>query len=93
MDAAGHGSYWGSSLYYEMAKEKDRQVAGILNALAKTKTSSGNVDCQLCPSCFIMLAGELESLTYKRTGLLDRPGKAWSQHGGNTRVIAHEVTC
>ena len=67
MDAAGHGSYWGSSLYYEMAKEKDRQVAGILNALAKTKTSSGNVDCQLCASCFIMLAGELESITLEQT--------------------------
>ena len=32
-------------------------------------------------------------MTYKRTGLLDRPEKAWSQHGGNTRVFAHEVTC
>ena len=42
MDAAGHGSFWGSSLYYEMVKEKDRQVAGILQALASTKTSSGN---------------------------------------------------
>ena len=34
-----------------------------------------------------------ESLTYKRTGLLDRPQKAWSQDGGNIRVFAHEVTC
>ena len=32
-------------------------------------------------------------LTYNRTGLLDRPGKAWSQDGGNMRVFAHEVTC
>ena len=32
-------------------------------------------------------------LTYKRTGLLDRPEKAWSQDGGNMRVFAHEVTC
>ena len=41
MDAAGHGSFWGSDLYYEMAKEKDKQVAEILNALLSTKTSSG----------------------------------------------------
>ena len=26
------------------------------------------------------------ALTYKRTGLLDRPGKAWSQHGGVTVI-------
>ena len=45
VDAAGHGSHWGSTLYYEMVKEKDRQVAGILNALAATKTSSGNAKC------------------------------------------------
>ena len=31
------------------------------------------------------------SLTYNRTGLLDRPEKAWSQDGGNMRVFAHEV--
>ena len=31
--------------------------------------------------------------TYKRTGLLDLPEKAWSQDGGNMRVFAHEVTC
>jgi hypothetical protein len=31
-----------------MAKEKDRHVAGILDALAATKTSSGNANCQLC---------------------------------------------
>ena len=43
VDASGHASHWGSSLYYEMAKEKDRQVAGILDALDKTKTSSGKV--------------------------------------------------
>ena len=34
-----------------------------------------------------------DSLTYKRTGRLDRPEKAWSQDGGNMRVFAHEVTC
>ena len=33
------------------------------------------------------------ALTYNRTGLLDRPKKAWSQDGGNMRVFAHEVTC
>ena len=32
-------------------------------------------------------------LTYNRTGLLDRPEKAWLQDGGNMRVLAHEVTC
>ncbi|XP_028405072.1 uncharacterized protein LOC114527579 [Dendronephthya gigantea] len=42
VDAAGHNSYWGSPVYYEMTKEKDRQVAGILEALEKTKTTSGN---------------------------------------------------
>ena len=41
MDGAGHSSYWGSDIYYEMAREKDRHVAAILNALATTKTSSG----------------------------------------------------
>ena len=35
---------------------------------------------------------QLGSLTYKRTGLLDRLEKAWSQDGGNMRVFAHEVT-
>ena len=35
---------------------------------------------------------ENEPLTYKRTGLLDRPQKAWSQDGGYMRVFAHEVT-
>ena len=34
-----------------------------------------------------------DSLRYNRTGLLDRPGKAWSQDGGNMRVFALEVTC
>ena len=34
-----------------------------------------------------------KSVTYKRTGLPDRPEKAWSRHGGSTRVFAHEVTC
>jgi hypothetical protein len=42
LDIAGHESYWGSPFFYEMAKEKDRHVAGILDALAATKTSSGN---------------------------------------------------
>ena len=35
----------------------------------------------------------MASLTYNRTGLLDRPEKAWSQDGGNMRVFAREVTC
>ena len=34
----------------------------------------------------------LASLTYNRTGLLDRPGKAWLQKDENMRVFAHEVT-
>ena len=42
VDAAGHYSYWASKLYNEMMRDADRQVAGILEALAKTKTSSGN---------------------------------------------------
>ena len=39
------------------------------------------------------LFSQLQPLTYKRTGLLDRLEKAWSQDGGNMRVFAHEVTC
>ena len=35
----------------------------------------------------------IKSLTYNRTGLLDRPEKAWLQDGGNMRVFAHEVIC
>lgn len=41
VDGAGHSSYWGSDIYYEMVKQKDMQVAAILEALATTKTSSG----------------------------------------------------
>ena len=41
MDGAGHSSYWGSDLYYEMVKQKDMHVAEIFNALSTTKTSSG----------------------------------------------------
>ena len=41
VDGAGHSSYWGSDIYYEMVKQKDMQVAKILNALSTTKTSSG----------------------------------------------------
>ena len=41
VDGAGHGSYWGSDLYYEMVKQKDMHVAEIFNALTTTKTSTG----------------------------------------------------
>ena len=47
----------------------------------------------LIKSCARDCTSELHTLAYKRTGLLDRPEKAWSQDGGNMRVFAHEVTC
>ena len=42
---------------------------------------------------FAVMEMASDPLTYKRTGLLDRLEKAWSQDGGNMRVFAHEVTC
>ena len=35
----------------------------------------------------------LRAVTYKRTGLLGRLQKAWSQDGGNMRVFAYEIIC
>ena len=43
VDEGGHSSYWGSDIYYEMVAEKDRQVAGILQALEDTRTESGKL--------------------------------------------------
>ena len=65
MDAAGHGSFWGSDLYYEMAKEKDKQVAGILNALALTKTSSGK-----CLNFFFVLLSKLLPCVYQSLSII-----------------------
>ncbi|XP_028405180.1 uncharacterized protein LOC114527671 [Dendronephthya gigantea] len=42
VDDAGHRTHWGSDVYYEIVRQKDVQVATILNTLATTKTSSGN---------------------------------------------------
>ena len=41
VDDAGHKTWWGSDVYYEIVKQKDAQLAGILNALAETTTKSG----------------------------------------------------
>ena len=53
MDQSGHGTYWGSPLYYKMVREKDKQIARILDALAATKTSSGNSNCQMFDYSFL----------------------------------------
>ena len=42
VDDVGHHTYWGSDVYYEIVRQKDAQVAAMLNSLATTKTSAGN---------------------------------------------------
>ncbi|XP_028405071.1 uncharacterized protein LOC114527577 isoform X2 [Dendronephthya gigantea] len=40
VDAAGHTSHWASKSFYDMLKDTDKKIAGLLEALEKTNTSS-----------------------------------------------------